>query len=326
MTTKQDSHENYIRIGSGFCGTVWARSLDGPVIKREDGGPSRSLANDFVMHKRALDAFVKLPLTKCSSPDYLIQPQVRIPQCYSFLTPQHTWWGENLSHFPPGFSPCNAMSSERIPPFPEDVRVLIVERYCPPEIRNQILLSASNRACLIRPYIGRRRTYGTAMNARSRFRGFSLQNYPLHLDQMVELGIPSTHIERYAAMMGEALATLHWLGEIDGNDVEFVLAPPPRNDDCTTTVTNVLGEHTLWMLDFDLCRSMAMDLEGVKQAANAFCRNDPFYPRPPTDQWIAFSRQYLQTSADLAHSFHEDEADSRLGLARKFIKLLETKK
>ncbi|EIT79279.1 hypothetical protein AO1008_10273 [Aspergillus oryzae 100-8] len=218
------------------------------------------------------------------------------------------------------------MSSERIPPFPEDVRVLIVERYCPPEIRNQILLSASNRACLIRPYIGRRRTYGTAMNARSRFRGFSLQNYPLHLDQMVELGIPSTHIERYAAMMGEALATLHWLGEIDGNDVEFVLAPPPRNDDCTTTVTNVLGEHTLWMLDFDLCRSMAMDLEGVKQAANAFCRNDPFYPRPHTDQWIAFSRQYLQTSADLAHSFHEDEADSRLGLARKFIELLETKK
>ncbi|PIG88616.1 hypothetical protein AARAC_000492 [Aspergillus arachidicola] len=326
MAIEQNSHKSYYRIGSGACGTVWAKSLDGPAIKREDGGPSRSLANDFAMHKRALDAFLKLSRTKVSSQNQLIQPQVRIPQCYSFLTPQDTWWEENLTRFPLGYSPCNAISSERIPPFPGKVRALLVKKYCPPEISGQILSSASNRACLIRPYIGRRRTHGTAMNARSRFRGFSLQNYPLHLDQMIELGIPSDHIERYAAMMGEALATLHWLGEIDGNDVEFVLAPPPRHDDCTTAVTNVLGEHTLWMLDFDLCRSMAMDLEGVEQAANAFCRNDPFYPRPHTDQWITFSRQYLQTSADLAHNFHKDKAESRLGLARKFIELLETKK
>ncbi|KJK62569.1 Zinc finger protein [Aspergillus parasiticus SU-1] len=326
MATTQESHENYIRIGAGFCGTVWATSLDGPAIKREDGGPSRSLANDYAMHKRALDALSKLSSKKTSNRDDLIQPQVRIPQCYSFLTPQDTWWGENLTRFPLGYSPCNAISSERTPPLPENVRALIVEKYCPPEIKNQILSSGNNRACLIRPYIGRKRTYGTAVNAKSKFRGFSLQNYTLHLNQMVELGIPSDHIECYASMMGEALATLHWLGEIDGNDVEFVLAPPPRHDSRITAMTNVLGKHTLWMIDFDLCRSMTMDLEGVEQAVNAFRRNDPFYPRPHTDHWIAFGQQYLQTSVDLTYSFHKDEVKSRLGLARKFIDLLETTK
>ncbi|KAE8413113.1 zinc finger protein-domain-containing protein [Aspergillus pseudocaelatus] len=201
------------------------------------------------------------------------------------------------------------------------------KRYCPPEISNQILSSTSNQACLVRPYLGRTRTYGTAMNVNSRFRGFSLQNYPLHLDQIVELGIPSDHIECYAAMMGEALATLHWLGEIDGNDIEFVLAPPSTSDDdSTTAVTNVLGNHTLWMLDFDLCGSISMDLEGVKQAAKAFHRNDPFYPRPHTTLWIVFRRQYLQTSVDLAHKLYKDETESRLGLAKQFIEYIEITK
>ncbi|OGM49017.1 hypothetical protein ABOM_003127 [Aspergillus bombycis] len=323
---EQNSPENYYRIGSGACGTVWARSLDGPAIKREDGGPSRSLANDFAMHRRALEAFRKLTSTKSRKQDQLIQPQARIPQCYSYLTPEDIWWEENLTRFPLGYSPCNAISSKRIPPFPENVRALLVEKYCPPDIRNQILSSASSRACLIRPYIGRKRTYRTAMNMNSRFRSFSLQNYPLHLDQMVELGIPSDHIECYAAMMGEALATLHWLGEMDGNDVEFVLAPPPRRGDGSTiAMTNVLGQHTLWMLDFDLCCSISMDFEGVQQAVKGFCRNDPFYPRPHTDQWSAFRQQYLQTSVDLIQRFHKDEAETRLSLARKFIELIETK-
>ncbi|KNG90658.1 hypothetical protein ANOM_001335 [Aspergillus nomiae NRRL 13137] len=326
MATEQHSYKSYRRIGSGFCGTVWARRLEGPAIKREDGGPYRSLANDFAMHNRTLEAFQKLSSIKSSIQDQPIRPQVCIPQCHTYLTLQDTWWEENTTNFPLGYSPCNAISSERIPPFPDDVRALLVERYCPPEIRNQIMCSESNRACLIRPYIGRNRTYKTAMNVRSRFSGFSLQNYPLHLDQMVELGIPSNHVECYAAMMGEALATLHWLGEIDGNDVEFVLAPPPKRDDGSTIVMrNVLGQHTMWMLDFDLCCSISMDLEGVKQVVNAFCKNDPFYPRPHTDQWAAFRQQYLQTSVDLIQSFHEDEAETRIGLCRKFIELLETK-
>ncbi|KAE8372483.1 zinc finger protein-domain-containing protein [Aspergillus bertholletiae] len=305
MSTKKDS-EDYCRIGSGFCGTVWARNHDDRAIKREDGGPSRSLANDFVMYNRALDSLLKLSATKSSKQGQTIKPQVRIPKCYAFLTPQDTWWEANLTRFP----------------------AFLVGQYCPPpNIADEILSSVSNRTCLIRPYIGRTRTYGTAADVRSRFRGFSLQNFPLHLIQMVQLGIPSNDIECSTAMMGEALATLRWLGEIDGNDVEFVLAPPPtRDDDCTAVILNVLGEHTLWILDFDLCHSISMDMEGVRQAVHAFCRSDPFYPRPLTAPWTAFRREYLRTSKNLILNFHRDEAESRLDLANQFIELLETQK
>ncbi|PLB48810.1 hypothetical protein P170DRAFT_167961, partial [Aspergillus steynii IBT 23096] len=332
MTIHQGSTENYSKIGSGFCGTVWAIGLDGPAIKREDGGPSRSLANDFTMHQRAIDAFRKLSSTK-SCRD---RPSVRIPQCHRFISSDDTaWWTKNLPFFPHRYSSCNAISSERIPPFPDDTRALLVGKYCHffPELRPQIMTSTSNQACLIRPYIGRQRTYGTAMNVRSRFRGFSLQNFPLHIDQMAELGIPSDDIECYAAMMGEALAALHWLAEIDANDVEFVLAPLPVTEKChnnitPTAMTNVLGKHTMWTLDFDLCRPLTMDFEGVRNAVNAFFKNDPFTPRPKTNYWTAFCSQYLRTAKNVICSFHGDEVnvEDRLALSTHFIESVEQRK
>ena len=87
--------------------------------------------------------------------------------------------------------------------------------------------------------------------------------------------------------MAQALALMHWVGEVDGNDVEFVLAPSDN-----ATMSNVLGDHSMWILDFDLCRNMSMDEDGVKQASIAFWRNDPFYPRPGKDPelWNAFRK------------------------------------
>ncbi|RAL17410.1 zinc finger protein [Aspergillus homomorphus CBS 101889] len=326
MINHRNSQQSYHRIGAGFCGTVWARSLDGPAIKREDGGPSRSLANDYLMHKRAFDAFLSLSNIKRDHENRCLQPQVRIPQCHAFITPKDmAWWADNLQLFPPGYSACNATIAERIPPFPKATRALLVGKYCPPETGQQILSSPSNEACLIRPYVGRKRTFGTALNVRSRFRGFSLRNFPLHVDQMIELGISSAHIDYYAAMMGEALATLHWLGQVDGNDIEFVLAPPPTGSDEANNVTNVLGLHTMWVLDFDLCRPITADLEGVIQAVDAFFKNDPFFPRPNTPHWMAFQRRYLQTAALISSSFVKSEKQDGLYLGKQFIELVEAR-
>ncbi|RAH64702.1 zinc finger protein [Aspergillus aculeatinus CBS 121060] len=322
MTTSTDSNEYYQRIGAGFCGTVWARSLEGPAIKREDGGPSRSLANDFAMHKRAYEAFLSLSCAKHFMENSPTEPHARIPQCHRYITPENqSWWNENLRWFPDGYAACNAILSERIPPFPEHVRRLLVDTYCPPEIRQQILHSASNEACLIRPYIGRQRTYGTAMNVRSRFRGFSLRNFPLHVDQMAELGIRAEDVDCYAAMMGQALATLHLIGKIDANDVEFVLAPIGSN-----TITNILGTHTMWILDFDLCHSISMDQKGVRQAVDAFFKNDPFCPQPHTAHWPAFRRQYLGAAEQIARIYHKDEVNTNFDLGRQFVKLVESRK
>ena len=61
--------------------------------------------------------------------------------------------------------------------------------------------------------------------------------------------------------MASALAMMHWLGQIDGNDIEFVLAAP--NPDS--------WDHTcMWIFDFDCCKRMSMDIHRVNQAVAAF--------------------------------------------------------
>ncbi|KAF3011155.1 hypothetical protein E8E13_011503 [Curvularia kusanoi] len=42
-----------------------------------------------------------------------------------------------------------------------------------------------------------------------------------------------------------------------------------------------IGEDiVVWMLDFDCVSRVSMDREGFQQAAGAFWRNDPYFPRP----------------------------------------------
>ncbi|ODM18941.1 hypothetical protein SI65_05558 [Aspergillus cristatus] len=152
------------------------------------------------------------------------------------------------------YQPCNTLESQRIPPFPEATRELLIQDYCAPDNRPKASAHKANHDCLIRPYLGRRRI----RKEPSKF--ISLRNYPFHVDQMEDIGLPACDMSY-------------------GNDVEFVLAPPDgqRQED---TMPNILGEHTMWMLDFDLCRDMSMDEAGVQKAVRAYWRNDPFYPRP----------------------------------------------
>jgi hypothetical protein len=128
----------------------------------------------------------------------------------------------------------------------------------------------------------------------------------MHIDQMEILGLDITGIAR---AMGAALAIMHWGAHIDANDVEFVLAPcrdrqAPTRSHGPSVVFNskTLGEHTMWVLDFDCSRAMAMDEKGIEQACTAFFRNDPFYPRLDSlDQesratWPAFRNSFLESS------------------------------
>ena len=126
--------------------------------------------------------------------------------------------------------------------------------------------------------------------------------------------------------MAEALAVMHWIGEVDGNDIEFVLAPPDPQAK-GTTIPNSLGEHSIWMIDFDLCRKITMDEGGIKQAVVAFWRNDPFYPRPESshDLWKTFCDHYLLVSHDCILGQKYEDQEERLGLSRLFIHMLNTK-
>lgn len=322
--TKEADTSTLRIIGRGFCGTVWAASEKGPAYKREDGGPDRSLRNDFEMHHRVLQSFQEFA-DLSESPQ--IRLQIQIPACYDFIkATDQKWWSVNLRKFPPGYMPCNIILSQRIPPFSETIRRLLISNYCPPKIAQQIITSEPNKDCLIRPYLGRRRTQKP--HTTSRFTPFSLRNFPLHIDQMESLGIATSDVHQYARIMAETLATMHWIGELDGNDIEFVLAPPNENKTGSFGLemeSSVLGDHSMWVLDFDLCRRMAMDLEGVVQAVAAFWGNDPYYPRPEKDPslWSVFREHYIQISEDCIAVCEPRAAERRRILSRQFIDLVE---
>lgn len=315
MNPKTNEKEAFTlrKIGQGFCGTVWAAwTGTGPAYKREDGGPVRSLRNDFEMHQRVLQSF------QYSSQ---LHPQTQIPACYGFIeSTDELWWSMNQRKFPLGYTPCNVILSQRIPPFPKITRRLLITTYCPTKIAQQILNSDPDKDCLIRPYLGRRRIQRSSTST-SKFTAFSLRNFPLHLDQMELLGVTTSEINQYARIMAETLAIMHWISEIDGNDIEFVLAP--SSDDGFKMKSTIFGEYSMWVLDFDLCRRITMDSEGVVQAVTAFWRNDPYYPRPEKDPilWSVFRERYIQVSE--ACGGEPEAVERRRILSRYFIDLVE---
>ncbi len=314
---------SYRLIGAGNCGTVWApptpEGKDSMALKREDGGSGRSLALDNFWHNRILASLDQL---NHQAPPASTQQRVQVPQCFRFIEgTDSAWWSEHSIRFPEGPTARNVLQSERIPPLPRVVRERLIAKYCPAALIDEIKASVSNQNCLVRPYLGRRR-HGA--DRPRRLEVFSLKNFPLHLDQMEQLKL---NVKSYAETMAEALAMMHWMVGTDASDVEFVLAPPrnpvqtPSDDE---SATSFLGEHTMWMLDFDCCRPMPTDDEGVKKAVTAFFRNDPFFPRPcaegsrDRELWEIFRSRYLQISS---HILGDDFQQRRLPDA--FIKMIE---
>ena len=111
---------------------------------------------------------------------------------------------------------------------------------------------------------------------------------------------------------------MYWKAHIDANDVEFVLSPQTNGKEESSEessrqaiMSTSLGKHCVWILDFDCCRNMPCDEDGVEQAVAAFFRNDPYYPRPGREGndrllWEEFKKQFLTTSENvLGHDSEE---------------------
>lgn len=330
------------RIGAGSCGSVWAVDIEACqyttstcAIKRADGSPDRSIVNDFKMHQKVLRALtvfvprVRPPIVAATA------SWIQIPDCYGLVIWRDLdWWNcQKLERFPAQYQvPCDVLVTERIPPFHRGIRENLIERFCPEHIKQSAKMHGANRDCVVRPYLGRRGGNGPRVR---RFSAFNLRNYPMNVDQMEDLHLDCDH---FANTMAEALAIIHWAARIDGNDVEFVLAPPRRtfhllhNIDATpaqaTRTSATLGEHILWILDFDLCRDMTMDEAGVEQAWRAFYRNDPYYPHPCKDNsedqrlWQVFRKRFLEASAVILN-MGEDDATELMGLPEMLMSRIE---
>ncbi|KAL7952384.1 zinc finger domain-containing protein [Trichoderma compactum] len=302
------------RIGQGRCGTVWAARCSTCddhghlAMKRGDGSTTRSISYEYQVHQKIATAFKGSNFSSFA-----------IPRSIGFLDVQdNAAWSDVLPRLPSDYTACNAIISEKIVPVNASTRRLLVQKFRPDINVEEIMRSQSNEHCLIRPYLGRRRYHQSEIEAttggsRRRLPALSLRNYPLHLDQMEQLGIDPSG---YAVAMADALAFLHWIAQVDGNDVEFVLAQPRRQSDLSSSTrpggiysnnTAIFGPHMMWILDFDLCRDISLDEEGVKKAHKAFWGNDPFFPQPgrgnPADQrlWTIFQDRYIESSAAVLH-------------------------
>ncbi|KAF5963304.1 triacylglycerol lipase II precursor [Fusarium coicis] len=318
--TIQSSPGKLSRIGTGCCGSVWAdpdSSKDNGTpscIKREDGDPHRSITNEHFIHQLVVQS---LQL----NPQYA--RNFRIPLCRGFLSKEDDGWSLVLPRLPPGSNPCNPLLSEKVQPLSEDVRKLLVSKFARGgSDQDAIINDKKNEHCLIRPYPGRRKKDWGSTN-RSSF--FSLRNFPLDLDRMIELGLD---VQNYTKVMAEGLAFLHWVARIDANDVEFVLARSRStlySRPYSPFDTTIFGTHSMWIIDFDCCNPVTMDESGAATAAECFWRNDPYYPRPgsaeTSDQelWCAFKDHYLEVSGEML----KKEEQSVKGLPKLLISIVE---
>ena len=180
------------------------------------------------------------------------------------------------------------IKAKKIPPLGREIRDALVQLYCPSTLQEEAREMKRDKYCLLRVYLGRRRRNSGRPN-----RFFSLKDFPLCLDQIEEIGLDMGDFVKGMAGM---LTALHWGIGVDGRDVEFVLGGE-RGDG------NVQGEAVarLWLLDFNQCRKVGRDEDGVRECMDAFWVNDPYYPRPnrkgggngDRKLWDSFRREYL---------------------------------
>jgi hypothetical protein len=298
----------YKSIGAGSCGTVFEKLGTTHAVKLAKPGWNIQLWNDYLIHTRVLEAFKGATVE-----------DLHIPKAFWFIEPKtgNAWWKINEDCFPPKYSAeprPNVLCTERILPIPEELREAIIDLWCPDLLKSVAKAEPANNDCLVRVYLGasrRQRTRPLTM--------FQLRNFNLYVDQIRELNQLSDY-EEVASNMGKALAIMHWRVGTDARDIEFVLGSAPALVEETpipstrleelkepiSTWSEVTGHNfrrraiRLWMLDFNQCRYIKPDNDGIATAVQAFFINDPYFPRPLTANsseqrlWKRFQQGYLE--------------------------------
>lgn len=312
-----DPHsQSYFEIGIGSAGVVFEKVGVNEVLKKAvTDNWAENIWHDFKLGKSISEKFNIVASWEGDEASF-----PRVPRYHHFYNPNSPqsgdWWRQNQAKFPAEHQrPAYFLTAERIPPLARPMRETLIDKYCHPAGVAAAKASRANTHCLARLYLGRKRF----KKSPSLF--FSLRNYPLHLDQALD--ICPAEIHRFAQEMGRALAVMHWLAACDANDVEFVLGSAPTLDsfsslsyaeaeqlpECSTTLPAVQYDNVpkrpmqLWVVDFDKAKKMKYDMGGIQQAIKAAEDNDPYYPKPglaegtmEQDLWVTFGRSYYDTS------------------------------
>lgn len=202
---------------------------------------------------------------------------------------------------------------QRIPALSEPIRTALIQRYFPLQYQEAAIKDRENEACLVRPYLGQRRSDREMRNPQD-----TLQNFPLYLDQLEDIGLD---IKQYAIEMALGLAAVHWGACLDGMDMEFVIgSTSPTLEQSPIPVIpnfqnikpfsipagniNLRRRPThLWVLDFDKAEELDyIDKwdESRAKLVTAVTANDPYFPNPSSDGstegdiWGVFEATYME--------------------------------
>lgn len=263
------------QIGKGQCDTIYTfpTSSGKDQVVKLPNSPAKiaELRTDARVHAAVEEAF--------QQHGWL---EINIPRFGEWVMPDtQPFWDEfsKSSDNYKGVVPSCGLISARIPPLPLPLRAALIHSLCPKAVvarKSDILGRAENADCLVRLYLGRRGV--GRKNSKVDPGSFSLRNFPLHVDEMEELGLDTGY---YARVMAESLAVLHWRVGTDGDDVEFVLggctapSPPPSphsslavdgqqqqqekhtpEDEAVDKASRVAQKWCsmgIWLLDFNQC-------------------------------------------------------------------------
>ncbi|OAA73480.1 hypothetical protein ISF_00381 [Cordyceps fumosorosea ARSEF 2679] len=163
------------------------------------------------------------------------------------------FWYENLHRFPNTEQfprqPRNILCLERIFPLPKPTREALIDKYCPAWIKSQISANEASKDCLIRPYLG-------CVKYSSGQQFFSLHNFQLHANQVLDLGMDATEL---LSPLKEEQAVRNII------NLRQILALRPNSSTYeVATHSNVDFPKrltSLWLIDFDDCHDIAMDMD-----------------------------------------------------------------
>ncbi|GJJ15145.1 hypothetical protein Clacol_009420 [Clathrus columnatus] len=165
-------------------------------------------------------------------------------------------------------------SMDRVFVLPLEFSQPIRERYYPASFKK-----TSPPPSLCRLY------FGKVIDDSRPSRFFNSVNFPLDLKRYTTLAnfLDMDDADKVIIGMGEMLARLHWRGDSDGRDIEWVLGG------------DGYAGLSYFVIDFNQMREWGKTMEGVDTLVSAFMTNDPYYPRPrPRDpQYEIFRSAYL---------------------------------
>ncbi|KAF2001210.1 hypothetical protein P154DRAFT_433459 [Amniculicola lignicola CBS 123094] len=304
-TLNSEVHLNV--IGRGTCGTVF--EVPGQEIAFKKGRDKDALWNDVNFTSMACNAVIETRSSLENLFRNISIPRIPVVQAWVRAEDLGQWWKENKARFPKGDDEEGYIFQvQRILPLAKSSRIAIIQLYFPKDIRDVAMKDPINQACLIRPYLGKRRGEWELDNTPN-----TLENFPLYLDQLEEIGLD---LDQYAVEMGVGLAIIHWKAHLDSMDVEFVigsrttrpefsLLAPENSKPFSVPPGNFKRRQThLWILDFDKCKRLDINKweDTRRQMVTAVTCNDPYFPDPAATGllekriWKCFEGAYVKTA------------------------------